>query len=171
MGREMLNQWDVTRLAEMYGYTGPDAMAAGDALADAVAHAADGAATEALRARLKALHTKPAAVADVIGKGPQAVRKWIAEADIRLVEPTRRNCRAAALCVALAAIHSATAFDCTPMGEARELGELMPRDPAKEKTAAERRAELIDAIGAHCEKIPLDSLYALAALAAALDNR
>lgn len=57
------------------------------------------------------------------------------------------------------------------MGEARALGELMPRDPAKEKTAAERRVDLIDVIGMHCAKMPLDSLAALAAVAAALDNR
>lgn len=171
MGREMLNQWDVTRLAEANGYTGLDAMAAGDALADAVAHAADGAATKALRDRLKALHTKPAAVAGVIGKGPQAVRKWIAEADIWLVEPARRNCRAAALCVALAELRGGAAFGFTPMGEARALGELMPRDPAKEKTAEERRAELIDAIRVHCVKMPFESLAALAEVAAALDRR
>lgn len=171
MGREMLNHWDVIRLAEANGYAGPDAMRAGDALADAVAHAADGSATEALTARLKTLHTKPAAVADVIGKCPQTVRRWISEADARLVETAGRNCRAAALCVALAALGGGAVSDRTPMGEARALGELMPRDPAKEKTAAERRADLIDVIGAHCAKMPLDSLAALAAVAAALDNR
>lgn len=171
MGREMLNHWDISRLAEANGYAGPDAMAAGDALADAVAHAADGSATEALTARLKTLHTKPAAVADVIGKCPQTVRKWISEADARLVETAGRNCRAAALCVALAALGGGAVLDRTPMGEARALGELMPRDPAKEKTAAERRADLIGVIGAHCAKMPLDSLAALAAVAAALDNR
>lgn len=171
MGREMLNHWDVTRLAEAYGYTGPDAMRAGDALADAVAHAADGAATEALRARLKALHTKPAAVAGVIGKSPQTVRKWITAPEARLVEGAGYNCRAAALCVALAGLRGGAAFGFTPMGEARALGELMPRDPAKEKTAAERRDELIDVIGAHCAKMPLESLAALAAVAAALDSR
>lgn len=171
MGRETLKHWDVTRLAEAYGYTGLDAMAAGDALADAVAHAADGTATEALRARLKALHTKPAAVAGVMGKSPQTVRKWISVPEARLVEGAHRNCRAAALCVALAALGGGAVFGYTPMGEARALGELMPWDPAKEKTAAERRADLIDAIGAHCSKMPLDSLAALAAVAAALDNR
>lgn len=171
MGREMLNHWDISRLAEANGYAGPDAMAAGDALADAVAHAADGSATAALTTRLKTMHTKPAAVADVIGKCPQTVRKWISEADARLVETAGRNCRAAALCVALAALGGGAVFDRTPMGEARALGELMPRDPAKEKTAAERRADLIDVIGAHCAKMPLDSLAALAAVAAALDNR
>lgn len=167
----MLNHWDISRLAEANGYAALDAMAAGDALADAVAHAPDGAATKALRARLKTLHTKPDAVAGVIGKCPQTVRKWISEADARLVETAGRNCRAAALCVALAALGGGDVFDRTPMGEARALGELMPRDPAKEKTAAERRADLIDVIGAHCAKMPLDSLAALAAVAAALDNR
>lgn len=171
MGREMLNHWDVIRLAEANGYAGPDAMRAGDTLADAVAHAADGAATKALRARLKTLHTKPEAVAGVIGKCPQTVRRWISEAEALLVEPACRNCRAAALCVALAALRGGAAFGFTPMGEARALGELMPRDPAKEKTAAERRADLIDVIEAHCAKMPLDSLAALAAVAAALDNR
>lgn len=171
MGRETLKYWDVTRLAEAYGYTGPDAMAAGDALADAVAHAADRAATEALRARLKALHTKPAAVADAIGKCPQTVRKWISAPEALLVEGARCNCRAAALCVVLAELGGGAVFDRTPMGEARALGELMPRDPAKEKTAAERRADLVDAIGAHCAKMPLESLAALAGVAAALDNR
>lgn len=171
MGRETLNHWDISRLAEACGYAGPDAMAAGDTLADAVARAADGAATKALRARLKTLHTKPEAVAGVIGKCPQTVRRWISEAEALLVEPAGRNCRAAALCVALAELRGGAVFDRTPMGEARALGELMPRDPAKEKTAAERRADLLDVIGAHCENMPLDSLAALAAVAAALDNR
>lgn len=171
MGRETLNHWDISRLAEACGYAGPDAMTAGDALADAVARAADGAATKALRARLKTLHTKPEAVAGVIGKCPQTVRRWISEAEALLVEPAGRNCRAAALCVALAELRGGAVFDRTPMGEARALGELMPRDPAKEKTAAERRADLLDVIGAHCENMPLDSLAALAAVAAALDNR
>lgn len=171
MGRETLNHWDISRLAEACGYAGSDAMSAGDALADAVARAADGAATKALRARLKTLHTKPEAVAGVIGKCPQTVRRWISEAEALLVEPAGRNCRAAALCVALAELRGAAVFDRTPMGEARALGELMPRDPAKEKTAAERRADLIDVIGAHCANMPLDSLAALAAVAAALDNR
>lgn len=171
MGRETLNHWDISRLAEACGYAGSDAMSAGDALADAVARAPDGAATKALRARLKTLHTKPEAVAGVIGKCPQTVRRWISEAEALLVEPAGRNCRAAALCVALAALRGGAVFDRTPMGEARALGELMPRDPAKEKTAAERRADLIDVIGAHCANMPLDSLAALAAVAAALDNR
>lgn len=171
MGRETLNHWDISRLAEACGYAGSDAMSAGDALADAVARAADGAATKALRARLKTLHTKPEAVAGVIGKCPQTVRRWISEAEALLVEPAGRNCRAAALCVALAELRGGAVFDRTPMGEARALGELMPRDPAKEKTAAERRADLIDVIGAHCANMPLNSLAALAAVAAALDNR
>lgn len=171
MGRETLNHWDISRLAEACGYAGSDAMSAGDALADAVARAADGAATKALRARLKTLHTKPEAVAGVIGKCPQTVRRWISEAEALLVEPANRNCRAAALCVALAELRGGAVFGRTPMGEARALGELMPRDPAKEKTAAERRADLIDVIGAHCANMPLNSLAALAAVAAALDNR
>lgn len=133
MGREMLNLWDISRLAEANGYAGLDAMAAGDALADAVAHAADGSATEALTARLKTLHTKPAAVADVIGKCPQTVRKWISEADARLVETAGRNCRAAALCVALAALGGRGRFRPYAHGRGAGAGRADAAGPRKGK--------------------------------------
>lgn len=168
MGRRGFCRWDIDRMADANGCRGADACAAGAVLSDAVAHAVDGTACDAIRARLRALHANAGSAACVVGVCPQTVRRWVADPGYSLTSTGDGLYRAAALCIALAVLDEVPG--CDPMHEARALAGEMPRDPEKRKSDGELRAEALEELERHCSRMPLEGLAVLAELAALLDR-
>lgn len=166
MGRRAYGDGEAAEVLKALRCRPSAAEAAGAVLAAAVAATPSHAATEAIRRHMRGLGTDAGKLAELLGKNPTTVCRWVREPWLMGATKGEPLLRASMLCAALAAVRMDGA---TPADEARALAAAMPSDPPKDEAEDEARRRLSAEVAARCRTMPLESLAALAEVAKQLD--